>query len=102
MKTDKITQIDHLVDNFDWHTVAETMRLMNWTWATTPNGGVPTVDELTAAGRSLMERAVEQLKDSEHWIFAKSGGLSAWALRTESGVVVELSFEIASASGDWW
>jgi hypothetical protein len=102
MKTDTSTQIDHLVDNFDWHKVAETMSLMNWTWATTPNGGVPTVDELKAAARSLMENAVKQLKDSEPWTFAKSGGLSAWALRTESGVVVELSFEIASASGDWW
>ena len=92
------SQIEEIMYRFNWRRVADVMQHLNWIWATTKDGGVPTVGELMVVGRTLLTDVAEQLKDYEPWTYIKTGGLAARAYKTNEGVLLELGFEVADCS----
>ena len=91
-------QLEDIIRSFDFGRVHRVMKDMNWRWATTEDGGVPTIQELQDTARSLMFGATwdYESKPNQPWTFRATGGLKALVLCSDEGPFLELSFEVES------
>lgn len=79
------SQIDSVMDNFDFGKVADVMRLLNWQWSSC--ACVPAESDLRIAARKLLKDVIAMKPNS----FCGSGGLMA---RKIGETDLWLSFEI--------
>ncbi len=82
--------IEEVMEDFRFKRVHDTMAFLNWKWATTTGGEVPTIIELRRAARQLMVETCKLALDSdlvgEHIPFAiYSGGLKATVFKSKCG-----------------
>jgi len=88
-------QINQVLNNFDFKLVQDVMRLRPSEWWKGVSGDVPTVEELRATARHLLEKAAEPSieYDSSH---ISSGGFHAmrfpWTMSDGTDCTMELVF----------
>jgi hypothetical protein len=88
------TELDKIMDLFDFARVANTMELTGWVWATT--GGVPSEYDLRKQARSLLKAAYEMGTQSGRGYEIATGGFYAEYDPQDS--YLKLSFKITEVS----
>ncbi len=89
MARKKYDMINEVLAHFDFEAVNQTMKALNWTWATVE--GVPTIQQLKESAEHHMNSAIEQVlseknKESHEVAFiSASGGFKAMAWKTKKG-----------------
>ena len=78
--------IEHILDNFDFEKVHETMTSLDWTWHSTD--GVPEIPDLRKEARRLLK---DVAKRKENKFFISTGGFQVY----KEGGYLELKFVIA-------
>ena len=63
--------IEHILDEFDFHKVQKTVEALNWTWAT--SDGIPDIGELRRCARRLFKYATDT-DSSVHDYSTATGG----------------------------
>jgi hypothetical protein len=102
MARKKDDMINEVLAHFDFEAVNQTMKTLNWTWATVE--GVPTIQQLKESAEYHMNSAIEQVlseknKESHDVAFlSASGGFKAMAWKTKKGKLerVQLEFIISA------
>lgn len=74
MKNSK-KKIKHILENFDFIKVHDTMALLNWTWTTTGDK-VPTVKDLKKTAKNLLKNA-KDCYPKQPYVYAAIGGFEA-------------------------
>ena len=104
MARKKDDMINEVLAHFDFQAVNQTMKALNWTWATVE--GVPTIQQLKESAEYYMNSAIEQVLSSnnkEHhdvgWISA-SGGFKAMAWKTKKGKLAKVQLEFIVSEWD--
>lgn len=85
-------RIQNILGNFDFVRVHETMRLLNWRWASTAEDlECPTVGQLYQTAERLLHQVVD-----EKWQHCGTGGLEAHRYEHDDGLppVLELKFVV--------
>ncbi len=88
--------INDIMENFDFAKVYKIMVDYNWVWfdRKTQKTRVPTLEEIKDNARELLERAWDQLNETEYdysgWkeIFVETGGFNAWVCECGKDVVI--------------
>ena len=95
------TQIDEILDHFDFERVHRCMHLMDWRWVTLgPTGRVPSVAQLALEAQRQLQWVHDQLTTTQHaTVNTSSGGLAASGVKwfAEDGTVgtrVSLQFVV--------
>ena len=84
-------QFEQLLKDFDFNTVHNMMKQLNWQWATC--GGVPTVDELEQAARELFADAVfDCFCNNKNNITISMGGLEFSIENNGDDIYMDLKF----------
>jgi hypothetical protein len=102
MARKKYDMINEVLAHFDFEAVNQTMKALNWTWATVE--GVPTIQQLKESAEHHMNSAIEQVlseknKESHEVAFiSASGGFKAMAWKTKKGKLecVQLEFIVSA------
>ena len=104
MARKKYDMINEVLAHFDFQAVNQTMKALNWTWATVE--GVPTIQQLKESAEYYMNSAIEQVlspNNKEHhdvgWISA-SGGFKAMAWKTKKGKLAKVQLEFIVSEWD--
>ena len=83
-------RLDDIMDNFDFDRVHKTMELLDWHWATSKDGGVPTVDEIRDVAADILWELVNSNNE-----FIATGGLEARKdFSDPSNPFIELKFVV--------
>jgi hypothetical protein len=88
------TELDKIMDLFDFSRVADTMELTEWFWAST--GGVPSEYDLRKQARSLLKAAYDNGTQSGRAYEVATGGFYAEYDPRDS--YLKLSFKITEVS----
>ena len=106
MARKKYDMVNEVLAHFDFQAVNQTMKDLNWTWATVE--GVPTIQQLKESAEERMNNAIDQVlsKDNKEshevaWI-SSSGGFKAMAWKTKKGKLerVQLEFIVSEWDAD--
>ena len=105
MARKKDDMINEVLAHFDFETVNQTMKALNWTWWDKAER-VPTIQQLKESAEYHMNSAIEQVlseKNKEHhkvaWISA-SGGFKAMAWKTKKGKLETVRLEFIVSEWD--
>ena len=97
MARKKDDMINEVLVHFDFQAVNQTMKDLNWTWATVE--GIPTIQQLKESAEHHMNSAIEQViseknKESHEVAFiSASGGFKATAWKTKKGKLERVQLE---------
>lgn len=69
------TELDKIMDNFNFHKVQEVMDAIDWKWHSV--NGVPTLTDLRKQARQLLTNAYEMGRGSGKEFTVSTGGFSA-------------------------
>jgi hypothetical protein len=104
MARKKYDMINEVLAHFDFEAVNQTMKALNWTWATVE--GVPTIQQLKESAEERMSEAIDQVlseknKESHEvaWISA-TGGFKAMAWKTKKGKLAKVQLEFIVSEWD--
>jgi len=104
MARKKYDMINEVLANFDFEKVNQTMKALNWTWASILE--VPTIQQLKESAMDHMNSAIEQVlseknKESHEvaWI-SDSGGFKASAWKTKKGKLSRVRLEFIVSEWD--
>ena len=87
---------DDIMESFDFQKVHAVMRLVEWKWSCNGELRVPTLDEIRAQARRLLDRVVYHDPDGTGVSNCATGGFCAY--RFPWGVELVFAFERASRS----
>ena len=104
MARKKYDMVNEILAHFDFQAVNQTMKALNWTWATVE--GVPTIQQLKESAEERMCNAIDQVlskknKESHEvaWISA-TGGFKAMAWKTKKGKLAKVQLEFIVSEWD--
>ncbi len=104
MARKKYDMVNEILAHFDFEAVNQTMKALNWTWATVE--GVPTIQQLKESAEERMYNAIDQVlsknnKESHEvaWISA-TGGFKAMAWKTKKGKLAKVQLEFIVSEWD--
>lgn len=96
--------INEVLAHFDFEAVNQTMKALNWTWATVE--GVPTIQQLKESAEYHINSAINQVlspNNKEHhkvaWL-SSSGGFKAMAWKTKKGKLAKVQLEFIVSEWD--
>lgn len=95
------SQIEEIINNFDFEKVHKVMKLLKWQWfSSNTEDKVPSYGELIQQSKSLLTMSVKGLNEHKgNYYSTGTGGFNAVAIRCEDDyIVVELQFNIAEGS----
>lgn len=75
-------KIDEVIDNFNFETVRQVMKLLEWTYGFSEE--CPSTNELVTTARNLLSDVSERCKNDDNF-FAETGGFRATAYRSKDG-----------------
>ena len=82
------SSINDVMERFDFDKVHKVMTFLNWTWATTTGGTVPSIDELKACAYQLLHLAVQSHEERGRPLTGSNvatGGFEAAVVVYDSG-----------------
>jgi hypothetical protein len=104
MARKKYDMINEVLAHFDFQAVNQTMKALNWTWATVE--GVPTIQQLKESAEHHMNNAIEQVlseknkKSHDVAFISASGGFKAMAWKTKKGKLAKVQLEFIVSEWD--
>lgn len=92
------TQMDRIMERFDFTRVRKTMQALNWTWRGDANS--PSVNEIRNTAEDVMRMAVSGYTEGDPFHSVGTGGFTALILRYDAGARLELMFSVERRTGD--
>lgn len=92
-------KIDEVIDNFNFETVRQVMKMLEWTYGFSEE--CPSTNELVTTARKLLSDAAERCENDSDF-FAETGGFRATAYRSKDGSLkLHLGFIVEESETDF-
>jgi hypothetical protein len=83
-KGDFTAEIDSIMRNFNFRRVKKIMGILNWTWVSVENNGIPETIDIKKLARRLL-KDIEAYPSNEY-CSTSTGGLKAWKHGNDIGL----------------
>lgn len=90
------TDINHIMDNIDYHEIHNVMTLLDWTWLNSM--GVPSVEEMKKLSSEILNKAagMASIGDEGRTYMVETGGFRAEATLEDGDIYLRLTFALES------